>query len=326
MRESRGDPPAPPAGPPRPIDARAVLRLAWRVILNFANDRVTFLAGGVVFFILLGVFPALSAFLALYGLWGDPSHATRLLSWLSGAAPPEVLHYLARQMTRLARSGGATLTVQFAASMAFWIWAADAAIKALIYGLNLAQHEVDRRNYFSYTFLTLRLTLAGLVFLLLVSALMGVSPRIEAELGVQLHLAFWRWPLLFCAYMAMLGTLYRWGPCRRVGVKPRIWAGAWLATGLSLILSVLFSWYLTYVAQLRAVYGPVGATVGFMLWAWLTVMAVLVGGELNGELERCARGEGWASSRREPAGPGEPRAQSLSPRRPPSDPGGPDRR
>ena len=268
-----------------------MLRLAWRVLLNFANDRVTFLAGGVAFFILLGVFPALSAFLALYGLWGDPSQAPRLLNWLKGAAPPEILAYLARQMTRLARSGGATLTAQFAASMLFWIWAADAAVKALIYGLNLAQHEVDRRNYVSYTWLTLKLTLAGLVFLFLVSALMGISPRIEADLGLRLPLRIWRWPLLFFAYMAMLGTLYRWGPCRKPGSVRRFWPGALLATALSLALSALFSWYLDYVARLSATYGPPGTTVGFMLWAWLTVIAVLAGGELNGELERCARGE-----------------------------------
>lgn len=288
--DSRGEPPAPSA-PPRPIDARAVLRLAWRVLLNFANDRITFLAGGVAFFILLGVFPALSAFLALYGLWGDPSQAPRLLTWLKGAAPPEILAYLARQMTRLARSERATLTAQFAASMLFWIWAADAAVKALVYGLNLAQHEVDRRNYVSYTFLTLKLTLAGLVFLLLASALLGVRPRIEAELGLRLHLRIWRWPVLFFADMAMLGTLYRWGPCRRPGAVRRIWPGALLATALNLALSALFSGYLAYVARLSATYGPLGATVGFMLWAWLTVIAVLAGGELNGELERCARGE-----------------------------------
>jgi membrane protein len=214
-----------------------------------------------------------------------------LLELLRGAAPPEILAYLARQMTRLAHSGGTSLTVQFAGSMLFWIWAADAAVKALIYGLNLAQHEVDRRNFVSYTFLTLRLTLAALVFLLLVSALMGITPRIEARLGLHLHLAFWRWPLLFCAYMAMLATLYRWGPCRKPGVAPRIWPGAWLATALSLGLSVLFSWYLASVARLSATYGPLGATVGFMLWAWLTVTAMLAGGELNGELERCTRGE-----------------------------------
>ena len=290
MREPRGDPPAVPA-PPGPIDARAVGRLAWRVIVNFANDRVTFLAGGVVFFILLGVFPALSAFLALYGLWGDASQAPRLLDWLRGAAPPEVLSYLARQMTRLAHSGGASLTAQFTASMLFWIWAADAAVKALIYGLNLAQHEVDRRNYLAYTWLTLRLTLAALVFLLLVSALMAFTPRIEARLGLHLHLTLWRWPLLFVAYMAMLGALYRWGPCRKPGAVRRIWPGALLATALSLALSAAFSWYLDYAVRLSATYGRLGATVGFMLWAWLTVNAVLAGGELNGELERCARDE-----------------------------------
>jgi len=285
MRDPRGDPPA------RPIDARAALRLTWRVILNFANDRVTFLAGGVAFFILLAAFPAISAFLALYSLWGDPTQAPRLLHWLRGAAPPEVLTFLARQMTRLARGEGASLTAQFAASMALWIWAADTAVKALIYGLNLAQHQVDRRSWVAYTWLTLRLTVAGLVFLLLVSALMGVTPRVEADLGLHLHLRIWRWPLLFCAYMAMLGTLYRWGPCREPGAARRIWPGAWLATGLSLGLSALFSSYLDYVARLNVTYGPLGATVGFMLWAWLTVAAVLAGGELNGELERCACGE-----------------------------------
>jgi membrane protein len=290
MRDPRGEPPAAAAAPPRPIDARAALRLTWRVIVNFADDRVTFLAGGVVFFILLGVFPALSAFLALYGLWGDPSQASRLLKGLRGAAPPEVLSYLARQMTRLARGGGVKLTAQFLASMLFWIWAADAAVKALIYGLNLAQHEIDRRSWFAYTWLTLRLTLGGLVFLLLVSALVGVSPRVEADLGLHLHVSIWRWPLLCLAYTAMLGPLYRWGPCRKPGALRRIWPGVWLATGLSLALSALFSWYLDYVARLSATYGPLGATVGFMLWAWLTVMAVLAGGELNGELERCARG------------------------------------
>jgi membrane protein len=288
MRDPKGDPSA-PAAPPRPIDAGAVLRLAWRVIQNFANDRVTFLAGGVAFFILLGVFPALSAFLALYGLWGDPNQAPRLLNWLRGAAPPEVLAYLARQMTRLARSESVSLTAQFATSLLAWIWAADAAVKALIYGLNLAQHAVDRRNYLAYTWLTLRLTLAGLVFLLLVSVLMGVGPRVEADLGLHLHLRLWRWPVLFLAYMAMLGTLYRWGPCRPLGVVRRIWPGAWLATALSLGLSALFSWYLDYAVRLSALYGPLGATVGFMLWAWLTVIAVLAGGELNGELERRAR-------------------------------------
>jgi membrane protein len=290
MREPRGDPPAVPA-PPGPIDARAVGWLAWRVVVNFANDRVTFLAGGVAFFILLGVFPALSAFLAVYGLWGDASQAPRLLGWLQGALPPEVLEYLARQMTRLAHSSGASLTAQFLASMLFWIWAADAAVKALIYGLNLAQHEVDRRNYLAYTWLTLRLTLAALVFLLLVSALMAFTPRIEARLGLHLHLTLWRWPLLFIAYMAMLGALYRWGPCRKAGAVRRIWPGALLAAALSLVLSAGFSWYLDYAVRLSATYGRLGATVGFMLWTWLTVNAVLAGGELNGELERCARGE-----------------------------------
>lgn len=290
--------PPPPAFPPPParIDARAVWRLALRVIANFANDRVTFLAGGATFFILLGVFPALSAFLALYGLWADPAHAPELLQWLQGAVPPEILTYLGRQMRRLAMRGGGSLTIQFATSLVLWLWAADAAVKALIYGLNLAHHEVDTRNYFTYTWLTLRLTLAALVFALLASGAIAATPRIEASLGWQVGapirlLAIWRWPVLFVAYIAMLWTLYRWGPCRKPGRGPRrIWPGVFLAAALSMTVSALFSWYLADVAHLNTTYGPLGATVAFLLWTWLTVTALLAGGELNGELERCAGG------------------------------------
>jgi membrane protein len=269
---------------------RAALSLAWRVVVNTANDRVTYLAGGVSFFIVLGVFPALSAFLALYGLYADPRHAPALLGWLKGAAPPEVLAYIGRQMQRLAVHGGTALTAQFAFSLLLWIWAADAAVKALIWSLNLAHREIDRRNWFTFTWLTLRLTLAGLVFALVVSFLLATTPRIEAELGWRLGLAFWRWPALVVAYFAMLWSLYRWGPCRKRGNGPRrILPGVLLATFLSLAISVLFTGYVSDLAHLSTTYGPVGATVAFMLWTWLTVTAVLVGGELNGELERRAR-------------------------------------
>lgn len=295
-REPLGPSPPPAPRPRAPIGAHGAGALAWRVAANFAKDRVTFLAGGATFFILLGVFPAISAFLALYGLWSDPRRAPELLQSLTGAAPPEILAYLGRQMRRLAMRSGGALTVQFATSLALWIWAADAAVKALIYGLNLAHHETDTRNYLTYTWLTLRLTLAALVFALFVSGLMAATPRIEAFLGWRLGapvrgLAIWRWPALFVGYMAMLWPLYRWGPCRKPGGgRRRIWPGAFLAAALSLAVSMLFSWYLAGVAHLSTTYGPLGATVAFMLWTWLTVTAVLAGGELNGELERSAGG------------------------------------
>jgi membrane protein len=283
-RGPSGDPPAP--RPFRWLDARAAGELGWRVGRNFAEDRVTFLAGGVTYFVLLGIFPALSAFLAFFGLYADPTHAPRLLDWFQGAVPADVLTYVGRQMTRLAAQKPAALSLQFAGSLAFWIWSADAAVKALIYGLNLAHRETDTRGFFAYTWLTLRFTLAFLVVVLLVSGLMLAAPRLEARLGTHLGFHIWRWPAMCLGYLGLIWPLYRYGPCRKPGRDLRILPGALLATALSLAASLLFNWYLAYSTRLNAAYHPLGGAVAFMLWTWLTVSAVLAGGELNGELER----------------------------------------
>jgi membrane protein len=267
--------------------ARDMLGLAWRVVLNCANDRVTYLAGGVTYFILLDAFPALAAFVALYGLFGDPNRSYQLLDPLRGVVPPKVLDYIGEELARLAAQGGAALSLQFAISISLSVWAANVAVKALIWGLNAAYREVDRRNWFTFTWLTLRMTLAGIAFVLAVGFLMAEAPRLDEALGGRGALSAWRWPFLFLAYLAMLSALYRWGPSRsRPNAPRRILPGAVVATVLSLAVSILFSWYVGSVAHLSKTYGPVGATIGFMLWTWLTVIAILTGAELNGELER----------------------------------------
>jgi membrane protein len=127
---------------------------------------------------------------------------------------------------------------------------------------------------------------AAFVFVFVGVLLLGLTPQVEARLS----LSFWRWPALLLADFAMLWALYRFAPCpdreaRRRPVVP----GAFLATALSLAFPAGFSWYVADMANLQAIYGPAGATVAFMFWTWLTVIAVLAGGELNGELERRAR-------------------------------------
>jgi membrane protein len=266
---------------------REALGLLWRVALNCANDRVTYLAGGVTYFILFNIFPVLGAVVALYGLYGEPAQAPQLLERLGGAAPPEVISYLGRQMTRLADQGETALSLQLVVSLAIAVWAANAAVKALVWGLNLAYRVIDRRNWAVFTWLTLRLTFAGVVFGFVVVLLMGVTPRVEARLGLNLGLSLWRWPALLLADGAMLWALYRWGPCpSREARRRRILPGVLLAAAMSLAVSAAFSWYVADGTRLQSIYGPLSATVAFMAWTWLTVIGVLAGAELNGELER----------------------------------------
>jgi membrane protein len=98
------------------------------------------------------------------------------------------------------------------------------------------------------------------------------------------HLAPLRWPVLLLVYGAILTVIYRHGPCRQKARLRWLTPGAIFAALLSLALSLIFSWYLqTFVRT--AYYGPLAAMMGFLLWTWLTVQIVLMGAELNAEIE-----------------------------------------
>ena len=93
-----------------------------------------------------------------------------------------------------------------------------------------------------------------------------------------------RWPFLLVGVTAALSLIYRYGPSRRVA-KWRWVTGSLTAAVLWLLMSMLFSWYVTHFDSYNRVYGSLGAVVGFMTWMWFSVVVVLVGAELNAEME-----------------------------------------
>ena len=98
-------------------------------------------------------------------------------------------------------------------------------------------------------------------------------------------IAFLRWPALFVLIILGLAVLYRYGPSRRVAKWRWISVGSVFAASAWLLVSSLFSWYLGHFADYNATYGALGAVVGMMVWMWLSTIVVLVGAELNSEIE-----------------------------------------
>src|SRR5690606_9403951 len=123
----------------------------------------------------------------------------------------------------------------------------NGAIKVLFYGLNVAYHEVERRNIVKYNLICMAFTLSGLIAVLLAAGLVVGVPVAMGVLGLAdewAHLAPFRWPVLLAVYIAALSVIFAFGPCRARARWRWLTPGAFFAVVLSLTLSLGFSWYL----------------------------------------------------------------------------------
>lgn len=272
---------------PEHIPHKGWVDIFWRVGASYFGDRVGFVAGGVTFFVMLSLFPTLAAFVTLYGLFADPADAWGRLQFLYSVLPSGVAEFLGGEMQRLAENATTTLTFTLVWTLALSLWTANGAIKVLFYGLNIAYHEVERRNIVRYNLTCMAFTVTGLISILVTAGLIVGVPVVMGVFGLAdewAHLAPLRWPILGTVYVAALTVIYRFGPCRARARWRWLTPGALFAALLSVILSLVFSWYLqTFVRT--ASYGPLAAMMGFLLWTWLSVQIILMGAELNAEIE-----------------------------------------
>lgn len=275
------------ASRPEQIPRKGWTDIFWRLGASYFGDRVGFMAGGVTFFVALSLFPTLGALVTVYGLFADPSQAAGRLELLYSVLPPGVARFLAEEMQRLAENSNTELTFTLVWTLLLSLWTANSAVKMLFYSLNVAYHEIERRNPVRFNLICMAFTVSGFLAVQLSAALVVGVPVVLGLLGLAdewNHLTPLRWPVLLVIYVAALALAYRVGPSRARARWRWVVPGAVFAGLLSLGLSFGFSWYVqTFVRT--ASYGPLAAMMGFLLWTWLTVQIVILGAELNAEME-----------------------------------------
>lgn len=272
---------------PEHIPQKGWVDILWRTGAAYFGDRVGFFAGGVTFFLVLSMFPTLAAFVTIYGLFADPGGAWSRLQFLYAFLPANVAEFLGAQMQRLAENSTSEMTFTLIWTLALSLWVANNGIKTLFYGLNVAYHEVERRNIVRYNLVCFAFTLSGLAAVLISAALVVGVPVVLGVLGLSEEYRLFdglRWPVLFVGYVAALTVIYRFGPCRARARWRWLTPGALLAASLSVGVSFLFSWYLTTFVRTDS-YGPLAAFMGFLLWMWISVQIILMGAEFNAEIE-----------------------------------------
>lgn len=263
--------------------------ILWRVFSEISDDRVMLIAAGVTFYSLLALVPAITALVSIYGIFADPITVQKQIMLLQGFLPGGALEIIGEQVKRLAEQPKNTLGITFFVSLAVALWSANAGVKALFDSMNVAYDEVEKRGFFKLNLVTLTFTLAAVVIAILLISLVVALPIIWKFAGVS-DGTKWIVKILGYAFMAALiaaiiSAIYRWGPSRDDAEWKWITPGSVLATVVWLVVSILFSWYVANFGSYNATYGSLGAMIGFMTWIWISTIIVIMGGELNSEIE-----------------------------------------
>jgi membrane protein len=281
------------ASTPREIPWRGWLDIARRVKDQIKRDRLSIIAAGVAFYGLLAIFPGLVALVAMYGLFSDPTQIERHVASLSAILPPEAAQVVMNQLRDLVSTNRTALGLGAIGGLLLALWSASAAVRTLMEALNVAYDEEERRGITRFYGTALLLTFGGVIAVILAIALVVGLPAflnlIGLDLRVETVLSFARWPILALLAIVAVAVIYRFGPSR---AKPRWrWVswGATIAVALWILGSALFSLYVTRFGNYNETYGAAGAVVILLMWFLLSSYAILIGAEINAEMERQTR-------------------------------------
>ena len=263
--------------------------ILWRTYQQIGEDRLFAVAAGVVFYGLLALFPAMTAFVSLYGLFAKASTINDHLTIAAGVLPSSVVDIIREQITSLISKGDAKLGFGFVVGLGIALWSANSGMKAIIDALNVVYEEKEKRGFIILNLVSLVFTLAAIASMLLAVGAVVALPFLLTQLGLGsitgTLLQFFRWPALFVLVMLGLAVIYRFGPSRRqprwqwITVGSAVAAIAWLGS------SALLSWYLSSFGHYDATYGSLGAGIGLMMWMWISSIVILFGAQLNSEIE-----------------------------------------
>ncbi len=275
------------AANPAQMPLQAWRQIGLRTWKEFNADQILAVAGGVTFFSLLALFPALGAFVSLYGLISNVEDARRQIISMGAVLPGGAVTVIGDQMTRLTATNHTRLGFAFVTGLLISIWSANAGVKALMSGLNVAYEEREKRGFIKLNLMSLTFTVGLTVFAVAGTAAVVAAPQALATVGLGRFQgeSLLRWPLILAVTIGLLALLYRFGPSREHARWRWITPGSILAAALWMAMSVGFSLYVANFGHYDRTYGPLGATIGFMTWIWLSVTVVLLGAELNSELE-----------------------------------------
>ena len=258
------------------------------------TDHMSLAAAGCGFYATLALFPGISILISAYGLVFNPENVAAQLQVLAEILPPPAFALIEGRVNELVGQLYGHLSLGLIVGLLLTFWSASTGSKSMLSAVNVAYDVAEQRPMLEFQLVGFGMTLVGVVVGTLAIAVLVFLPAVIAFVGLSAYNA----GLIRLASVGMLiglfavtvGLLYRFGPSRQPPPHQPIMPGAAVATVLWLVASGLLSLYVSRIGTFGATYGSLGAAIGIMLWFYVSAYAVLLGAELNAQLE--ARGVG----------------------------------
>ena len=268
----------------------------WELIKRTAKetvaDDVLSLGAQQAFYFFFALFPALLTLIGIASFFPVANLTDEVFRYLGQFAPPDVLTIINEQLQQISQSGNTGLvTVAFLVTL----WSSSGAMVSIITTMNAAYDITEGRSFLKVRAIAIGLTIGIAFFILISVALIMVGPPLAEKLADSLGLGpvfewTWKilqWPIVFALATTGIAMIYYYAPDAD---QEWVWLtpGAVLATGLWILASLGFRLYLSYFPSYNETYGAIGAFMVLLLWFHITAMAVLIGAEMNAEIEHAS--------------------------------------
>ena len=286
---------APAAGEDGPAD---LPRRAWKDVLlatwkEAGDDDLELISAGVAFYAFLAFVPLLTAFVLSYGLIAEPASVVSHMQALTSVMPENAAAIIGDQLRSMTEGDSAQKGLGLLLAVAIALYGASKGATSFITALNIAYDVGERRTFVRKMLMAFALTAGALITLFL--AILAISamnfledlmPDLSGFGHVLIKALFWI--AAAGAVVLLLAIVYRYGPNRPDAPWRWITPGSAFATTAWLAATAAFGFYVSNFGNYNATYGSLGAVIVFLTWLYLTAYIVLLGAELNSEIERRA--------------------------------------
>ena len=277
---------------PSEVPKRGWIDIAKRTMAEMKADHIPVVAAGCAFYAWVALFPALIALITIYGLVASPQQVAEHINELTQGVPPAAAEVIRQPIQSATQTTDRALSIGLIVSLAVALWSASGGMDGLIKGINIAYDEPPR-SFPRRRGLALLLTFGAIVFVVLAFGLIVGVPIALKWLGLDevatMAGQIASYVLLLLLVLFALGVLYKVAPHRDNPQFRWVTLGTVIAAILWLIGSVAFSLYVNNFGNYNQTYGALAGVIILNLWLFLTMYVVLLGAEINSEMEHQTR-------------------------------------
>jgi membrane protein len=279
---------------PTDLNKRSWFGTLKRTAKEFSHDNLTDWAAALTYYAVLSVFPAMIALISILGLVVDPATITRVITdVVSQLGPKSAVDTFKGPIEQISSNrSGALLGLIFGIALA--LWTASGYVGAFMRASNAIYEREEGRPFYILRPLQLLVTFVLVMMAALVVLSLIISGPVASAIGSAVGLGdtavtVWniaKWPVMLLVVMVMLAVLYWPAPNARQKNFHWVSPGAVVAVLVWIVASAAFAFYVGNFGSYNKTYGTLGGVIAFLVWMWITNLAVLFGAELNAEIER----------------------------------------